>query len=129
MAGQIQDYVLKQSGAGKNTMFPAYPKESGNPYIALGAGVFDVIVTWSSQAAIHLAWQPAGFGSVVKTYRELIKPAQWNETQRRGMIRLGSESAGQSFYLQADGPLDAAGRATVQIIPASVTFDFKVTTS
>ena len=72
-----------------------------------------------------LVHQPDGVAS--KWHKFIPESAEYRE--RRGIVRIASENSGQRFYLQSNGPLDAAARASVQIIPANLTFDFEVTTT
>lgn len=126
MAGQMMERVAKQRTAGSQTMDLVFPTTEHNVYVFLGAGVFDVIVTWSGRPAIAVVHQLDGT-SVFHNW--VIKESTFHG-ERRGMVRLSSESPNQRFYLQSSGSvLESNLRCSVQVIPANLTFDFEVTTS
>ena len=118
----IMERVAVQSAAGNTqTMKLVYPAGVHDVYVYLGAGVFDVIVTWGGSAAltVHHRWD----GSWASLRNHPLIPEGTGSraavVQRRGMVRVGSEHAGQSLYFSTSGALDETARATIQIIPAS----------
>lgn len=118
MSGQIMERVAKQRSTGQQTMDLVYPTSEHQVYVNLGAGVFDVIVTWSGRPAIAVVHQLDG-SSVFHNW--VIKESTVH-AERRGMVRLSSESPNQRFYLQSNGSvLETNLRCSVQVIPANIT--------
>lgn len=127
MAGKILERVARQKATGQQTMEIVYPEGVNDAYIWLGAGVFDVIITWPGRAAVAVVHNFDGTHTA--QHHWVIKENEWHG-ERRGMVRLASEHQGQRFYLQSKGTaLDGNLRASVQVIPVDLSFDFEVTTS
>ena len=122
--------VAIQSAAGASqTMKLVYPTKGSPTYVYLGAGAYDVIITWGGAAAlsVHHRWD----GSTASQRNHNVIPSgastRADVKERRGMLRVGSEHGGQSLFLTTSGALDETARATVQIIPANFTMDFEIT--
>lgn len=130
---QIMERVAAQSGAGRTqTMRLVYPTKGSPTYVYLGAGVFDVIVTWGGTAAVNMHHRWDGSTSDQRNHMSLVPEGTSTASdvkQRRGMVRVGSENPGQLVFFTTSGPMDEVARATIQIIPANLTLDMEITTS
>lgn len=123
----IQQIVAKQPPGGSGSLIYTYPEGyAGKDYLNLGPGVFDVIVTWDGQARVSFIHRPTGNSSGQRIYS--LIPTSEEVVQRRGIVRVGSESASQAIVIQSWGAADLSARATIQIIPAVVEFDLTATT-
>ena len=76
-----------------------YPPGVNDAYVALGAGNFQVQVSWSGTARILLAHQPDGASTV--TAAELPKVDALGP--RTMLANLASENSGNRFFLQMSG--------------------------
>lgn len=118
----MMERVAVQSAAGTTqTMKLVYPTKGSPTYVYLGAGVFDVIVTWGGSASLMMHHRWDGSTSSQRNH-PMVAEAQTTSAsvaQRRGMVRVGSEHGGQSIFFTTSGALDETARATVQIIPAN----------
>lgn len=126
--------VAAQSGAGRNqTMRLVYPTKGSPTYVYLGAGVFDVIVTWGGTAAVNMHHRWDGSTGGQRNHMSLVPEGPTSNSsgvvQRRGMVRVGSENQGQLVFFTTSGAMDDLARATIQIIPANLTLDIEVATS
>lgn len=126
----MMERIAVQSAAGTSqTMKLVYPTKGSPTYVYLGQGAFDVIVTWGGSASlmVHHRWD----GSTASQRNHPIvgeaPSTAAGVVQRRGIVRVGSEHGGQSIFFTTTGALDSTARATVQIIPASLTLDFEIT--
>ena len=132
MAGQIMERIAVQSAEGASqTMKLVYPTKGSPTYIYLGAGAYDVIVTWGGAASLTLHHRWDGSTGSQRNHPVILEAdsSRSGVMERRGMVRVGSEHGGQSLFLTTSGALDSTARATVQIIPVDFTVDFEVTTS
>mgnify|MGYP006910542988 CR=1 FL=1 len=126
MAGTIMERVAKQPDNGTGTMPIVYPSDAHNVYLILEPGVYDLIITWDGRAqveAFHL-WNKV----MSERVAVVTLDAETSRKQRRGFARVSSEQE-QWVYFHSTGALDAGARLAVQVIPASLTLDFEVTTS
>lgn len=115
----IMELVAKQPSGGAGSLAFTYPlKQAGKDSLSLGAGVYDVIVTWGGKARLNVIHRFDGQAAGQRIH-QLIPPAD-SQVQRRGMIRVGSESPAQTIVLQTWGEEDTSARATVQIIRANL---------
>lgn len=115
----IMELVAKQPSGGSGSLAFTYPPaQAGKDALSLGAGVYDVIVTWDGKARLNIIHRFDG-QAAGQRIQQLI-PAADSQVQRRGMMRFGSESPAQTIVLQTWGEEDTSARATVQIIRANL---------
>lgn len=123
MASMILERVAKQPDSGTGTMPIVYPPGVHNVYLDLGAGVYDLIISWNGRArveAIHM-WNREWASK-----RRVIDIAATDiPRERRGLVRISSEKP-QWVYFSATGALDANARLAIQVIPANLTLDFEI---
>lgn len=118
--------VAKQPDSGIGTMPIVYPPDAHSVYLFLEPGVYDLIISWDGRAqvrAFHL-WNR----NMSQKVEVVNLGAETVRKQRRGFARVSSEVP-QWVYFHSSGVVDAGARLAVQAIPASLTFDFEVTTT
>ena len=113
----ILERVAKQPAGGSGTMPIVYPKGVHNVYVHVPPGVFDVIVTWPGRARVEVVHMSDRTWDTARTVIDL--PAQQAVKERRGLVRIASETE-QQFFCKSSGPLDANTRLSAQVIPATL---------